>query len=612
MVRRVASQGSAASRTVRFAASLWMGFSLLVPATALCAKKEYPPEANPNRRGMAAIEQGRLPEAHQLFEEAISNEFEPMKANYGLGLVHMRQGEFREAEPLFRKALSFQLTDDEFPDGRAWLGVALLRMGRVREAKQQLEQARRAGDLWVAAYGLARLAILEKRYPDAEQLLAKGAQAKGLKEGEDLYDSGMALLHYAQSDYSAAEKPAMAAMKLNPSEPEVAALLSDIYVKLGAPELAVEAYRAALDAPGTIRTAPMLQALGAAYEKTGKYQEALKTYAEAAQLDSLYAPAYKSIGKLYVRAKKEETAVPYLLRYTKLIQSDADGYAELSKACLAIRKYRTAIDAAKQAFTLDSTQVDTRLALARASFYDRGKGRSAQLYATVKDTSLFDAADYTRRGQIALDRGDVATASKLVDKAVAMDPTLPDAYAARGYIAMKESKLDEAVGHLQKAAELAAKTPAIAARFQLNVGVALLQMKRTSEGIAVLRKAKSVAPDDAQIRIALGQALVAVDSVAVAASEFKAAVEREPKNGKALRFLASCQLKQSAFAEAATSLEAATVVEPDNADAWALLGQVYQNLKEDAKAQAALDKVRALNPNHSSLKGGAQTAKQAP
>ena len=44
--------------------------------------------------------------------EAVANEFEPMKANYGLGVLHMRQGEFREGETFLRKALTYQITDD--------------------------------------------------------------------------------------------------------------------------------------------------------------------------------------------------------------------------------------------------------------------------------------------------------------------------------------------------------------------------------------------------------------------------------------------------------------------------------------------------------------------
>ena len=120
-----------ASRLVRTIA-LSALVALVVPWTAShAAKKEYSYETNPVRLGRKALEEGKVSEAKAQFEEAIANEWELPGAKAGLAEVKVLNGNLEDAEPLFRESIAMQST----PEAHAGLGLLLLRMGRVDEAK---------------------------------------------------------------------------------------------------------------------------------------------------------------------------------------------------------------------------------------------------------------------------------------------------------------------------------------------------------------------------------------------------------------------------------------------------------------------------------------------
>lgn len=565
------------------------------------------------RQGLEYLGGNQLGEAAQAFRQAIEAGISLPRAQYGLGMVQLRQGETRAAEETLRKSVAGLQLASDLPDAYAALALAQLRNGRPREARSNVDKALGADPgLWLGHYTEARLLLLDGKPDQAEVALERGNALKGVRGGEDLYQFGQALLHVARNDLQGAGIHAQAAVSLNPCDPEVAGVLADIYVKQGAAPQAAEVLKGALDAAGTVRTAAMLQALGTVQERAGQYAEAIDSYQKATQLDGKYAPAYKSIGNLLSRAGKFETALPFLVKYNDLEGGDVEGLVLLANVAVTARSYRRANDAARKAYGLDSTQVATKLALARAAFHDRDKPTSARLYKVVSDTSMYDAGDYTRLAQLALDRSDIAAARRLSDKAFALDPKLPDTQIAQGLIDLKDNKPDDAIAHLQKAVELAADAPTVAAGAQLNLGVVLLQQKRTSDGIAALRKAKALAPDNSAVRLPLAQALVATDSLAAAAVEYQGIVDIDPKNARALRGLATCQIKVEKYADAVKSLETATTVEAGNADGWALLGQAYLGVDEIEKAKSAFEKALAIAPNNQAATKGLQMAKRTP
>ena len=281
--------------------------ALALPVRNGQAQPSYTIDTDPIRLGNRAFDEGRLDEARRRYQEAVTADYQPARALFGLAQIAVRQGRFREAEPFFRQALDRR---SDYAEARAGLGLWLLRSGRTDEARAELERALTSkSDLWEALYGQARLALAEDRADDAEALLKKGAGRHGLKEGEELYHHGMALLHLRRGDLTGAESEALVALSLNPGEPEFGTLVGEIYEKKNVPSLAIDAYEQALATPGVSPTALTWHTLGRLYQRVERYTEARDSYLKAVALDSTYTPALRDLADLLRLARQNDRAL---------------------------------------------------------------------------------------------------------------------------------------------------------------------------------------------------------------------------------------------------------------------------------------------------------------
>ncbi len=577
--------------------ALVIGLAVLGAAGSVHAQsKTYSYETNPVRLGSKALDEGRLAEAKAQFEEAIANQWEVAQARAGLADTYVRMGNPGEAEPLYRASIAAQPT----AEGHAGLGILLVQLGRVDEAKQEIDKALgMKGDLWEAQFGKALIAIEEKQYDEARKLLEKGKKKKqGLKDGEDKYHFGMGKLLFAQGDLAGAETEALLAMTMNTTTPAFTTLVADIYVQRGVPALAIQTYQKVLAQPGATPTAPFMHQLGTLFEKIQEPNEALRHYQEAVKADSMYAPALRDMARLYTLANVYDKATVAYSRYVQIVPDDLESLVGFTRAALETRQYKSAHDAAKRAFAMDSTRTDIRLLFARSAYQDHDKERATQLYASVTDSTLFEPVDYIRLGQIAYEAKRFDEARAKLYEGTTRDSTAVEGFFTLGILEMQQGNPEAAVAALRKTVELA---PTFSPG-PLNLGIALLQAKQAEEGIAALRQAQTLAPENPQVLISLAQALVSADSVTAAIAEYRRAIDLEPTNGKALRGLGFCQLKRQSYGEAVTALKDATVADPQSADGWAMLGQAYLGLNDVLRAKQAAAKALAINPSHPTAK----------
>lgn len=605
--------GRPRSQTRGAIALIALALAIMIPLVAQAAKKSYRYEDDPIRLGLKALEEGRIDEARNFFNEAIENEHQIYRAHYGLAELLSVQADYANAEPLYRQAIiekNKETGSADFPEAHVGLGFVLMRLQRYAEAKQEFDQAlREKGGLWEAQYGLARIAIEDGKIDDAAGLLEKGAKKKGLKEREDLYRYGMGLVQYKKDDLLAAEKNALAAFAINPNDPDYGTLVAEIYTKRGARTLAIDAYEKALATPGLMVTAPVHHSLGVLYQEEKRYNDALEQYKHAVRMDSTYAAAVKDMAALYSLANRNEEAATAYLAYSRLRPDDSSGFAGFAEACLKTKRNKQAMEAAQEAFKINSTNVAVRITLARASFVNRERGKAGRLYATVTDSTRFEALDYVRIGQIQLDAKEYDPAKANLLHALKMDSTQADAYFSLGLISLGQAHPDTAVIHFERSVQLA---PTNAGAW-LNMGIARLQFKppMLPEAIAALREAVRLAPDYAAGRAFLAQALVSADSVGAAVREYKIVREKDPSNAMALRGLGFCYLKLKDYGQAASVLKEATAADGANADGWAMLGQAQALQGQMEVAMSSLEKALAINPNHSSAKSARDAIKGA-
>lgn len=583
---------------------------LLQLATTALAKKSYRYEDDPVRLGFKALEEGNFEEAQSKFDEAIANEHQIYKARFGIGEILYLKGSYAEAEPLYRQAIiekNKETGSPDYPEANAGLGLVLLRLARQAEAREAFEQAlKEKGKLWKAHYGMARIALDEDRLRDAEKHLEKGKKKKGIEENEDLYRYGMALLQYAQGEIKAAEKNALAALNINPNDSNYGTLVAQIYTEQGDATLAIIEFEKVLQQPGLLVRAPVHHDLGVLYQKEKRYTEALAQYQEAVRKDSTYAVAWKDMATLYALATRHKDAAQSFLTYTQLRQDDPDGYLGLAKSALEAGLKRPALDAATEAFALDSLRTEIRLTYARAAFTGNEKPLAQRLYESLPDTTRFEGIDFVRMGQLKLDAGQHDAARDDLFKSIDMDSTQADAYFALGLLYLNTGKPDSTVTYLEKTLEVQPGHPGAL----VNLGIAWLrQPGEACNAISPLRGAVDVAPTYTSARTMLAMALVNchTDSLSAAIVEYKAALEQEPENAGALRGLGFCYLRRGDHGQAVRVLRQATSAEPRNADGWTMLGQAQAIGGNTDVAITSFEKALEINPEHPNAKKGLET-----
>jgi len=588
-------------KTMAFLACLALGATA---ATTALAETKYRYEEDPIRLGNKALVESRLADAEREFQKAIATDYQVYRGRCGLAYILMRQGESAKAEPVFRQALEEtkkETGSEDFPELHAGLGLVLVRLGHYPEAKHHLELAlKQRESYWPAEYGLARLAMQEKRWDDARILVNRGKDKRGLENGEEYYLYGLALLQRNDGQLEEAEKNAQKAQVIDPAQPEYTVLVAEIYEQQNSPELAIREYERALAAPGALPNARLLHNLGVQYEKNKRFNEALDRYKKAVEVDSTYTPAWKNMAALYALGKQYERAAVAWGRYTTLQPADIEGQVGLATACLKTNRVQPGKQAALKAWEIDSTRVDIRLLVARSSFLTQDKARAERLYWSIEDSTLFEAQDRVCLGQMEAKEKDFETAERHYRDAMALDPTLPDAPFSMGVMFLQAAKPDSAKVYLEKALVMNPRSSGA----HLNLGIALMQLKRNQEAARSLRQATVLAPSFAQGWVYLGHAQLAADSAAAANASYKKALELEPKNGPALRGVGFQHLQKGEYQEAVPYFKLSTESDPRSVDSWTMLGQAELGLGNFPEASQAFRRALDIRPTHEPAKIG--------
>lgn len=577
------------------------------------AQKKYTYETDPIRVGNKALEKNDLAAAKTAFQEAITNGYEVPKAKVGLADVEVRTGHFQEAEALYRDAIDTNAREGgkAVPEAEAGLGILLIDGQRWDEGIQHLNAAYKANSgYWPAIYGQARIEIRAKKFDKAKTYLDWGASRKGIAQGEDLYHRGMAMYFMARNQLQDAEKEALNAMHLNPTDYRHGVLVARVYEARNVPASAIAACEDVLRTPGVEPTASFIHFLGTLYQKAGRYNDARDRYVQAMDIDSTYAPVLKDLGGLFELGKQYDNASRVYMRYIALEPNDIQAYVGLAESLGESGRYPQALETANKAMAIDSTRADVRLAYARAALRNRDKAlrsRGASMYASLPDSVKLKAEDLTLLAAYEIDNNQIDQARAHLDKAVQADSSYADAYFQQGLLAFKANSPDSAITAFEEAIKRDAKVPL----YHLNLGVAYFQRNELDKAKGSLRRAIALDKRPVMGHVLLGQALVSSDSLDAATAEYQKALALDAKNARALRGLGFTYLRMSAFDKAADTYKAATDSDPRNADGWAGLGQSYLGLGDLANAEDAFTKAQSIDPSNQSLKRGRELLNKA-
>ena len=261
----------------------------------------------------------------------------------------------------------------------------------------------------------------------------------------------------------------------------------------GKVEEAIPAYRKYLLARPTSLIA--LSNLGAALAKTGRYQEAITQYRKALQLQPNNPPIEMNLGLAYYKTNQIDLAAATLEKVHKAAPEQPQPKLLLADCWLSMGKNKDVIDLLSGANVEDKAVAYLLgTALVRDKQLDRGQpiidrilrdGDTAEAHLLL-GTTKFNALDYP---------------AALVDleKAVQLNPNLPDVYAWYGQALLRTGDPARATEAFQKALE-ANPTDFLA---NLQLAVLLKEEQKMPQARALLKKAMLMRPADINARYQL-------------------------------------------------------------------------------------------------------------
>ena len=596
---------------------------LLAGVLALATALAPPATADALRDGKDALEAGRYDDAVAAYRTATTETPNEAPAWLGLGLALEKKRQWQAALEAFQKASAI---DARLAEPLRGQGAMLLRLDRPAEAEAAFRGAVAIDRKFPAAQlGLGESLVRQRKIPEAIAVYEAGVRF-GQKTVPDFY-KGLGEAQAARDSLQSAEvwllKAREAATSMAPSvQGPIFRALGDLYMQRKIPTLAIVNYEQAKGIDAADLDTKM--ALGDAYYRAGRYNEALTEYKDVVDADPNYAQGYLKLGNLYYLASQTDPqrviqAIEVLEKLLTIEPQNLEG-----KALLAQALFRTGRAAEKQRAKELLDEIEKTGTFPPAAWrvrgvmqYESGEFQNAlnsfarsprlevidlkrvadsyrRLGAEAADTTrkaaLYQSADSVyvviidrdtasadaKRGQFERARlrylmKDYPGAVERFERAIALDPNSGEAYYYLGL--SKRAQGDDTAGlrAIQKAVELEPRQ----AGWYIQLGAAHSKLKATAEAKAAFQQAASL--DDS----------TTVGAIARQQQGYFALVEKD-------------------YATAIRVLEGSAAIDAKQWQTWLWLGQAYQNSKQIEKAREAYRKVQQLKPGEPNSAKGLQ------
>ena len=564
-------------------------------------------------RGQEYFEQANYEKARVEFRNALQITPNDAEARYQAGRVAEKLGDIREALGMYQGAIE---SNPEQVQARANLGRLFVFGGAPERALEIVKPG------------------LEKHPDSAELLTVRSAARLQMKDREG-----------ALADVKRA-------VELAPADENAVALLASLYRQSGEGPRAIELVSGALQKiPASV---DLRQVLANLYINAGEPARAEEQLRKVVELQPKQLPSRYSLALFYTRSKRLDDAEKALQEAMTAVPENDDAKLVYVEFLSSQRSHEQAERALRGFIAKNPDDFDLQLGLGafqqragatqdaiatyrkivadrqsgskgvtarnRIAVIDVMQGRREEaqtLIAEVLKASPRDNDALTLRGNLALDKGDTATAIADLRAVLRDQPNAAPVLRAlaRAHLANNESALAEENLH----AAIDAAPGEMAARVEL--AQLLMQTGRSEQAVALLEEAVKRAPTDASAREALVRAYLAkadLDAARTAAEdlrtlapklavapylaglvaqeqkrfddaerEFKQALELQPTAMDALAALTRLQLARGHGPDAIARVQAMVSADPQNAIARNLLGELHMQTRDFTAA--ALD-----------------------
>ncbi|XP_074554804.1 protein O-mannosyl-transferase TMTC1 [Halichoeres trimaculatus] len=323
-----------------------------------------------------------------------------------------------EAERYYRKALD---TNPQHNRALFNLGNLLKSHGKEKEAETLLRDSIRFGPHFADAYSsLASLYAEQKRFTEANEVYLKGIE--NCPDSSDLHNNyGVFLVDAGEGELAAAHY--QQAVRLKPAHYVAMVNLGRLLRSSNENKEAESWYKRALQ---VTRKVDILTPLGALYYNTGRYEEALQVYREAAALQPNSADIWLALAQVLAMAGRTKEAEKMTQDIISREGNCIECYRLLSAIYSKRGNYTEALDALDQALQQNPSDLTVRAEL----YFSKGNqlremnqlDRAFESYKLAVELKPDQSQAWMNMGGIQHIKGDYAAARMYYQRALLLSP----------------------------------------------------------------------------------------------------------------------------------------------------------------------------------------------
>jgi len=406
-------------------------------------------------RGIIHAARGRAGEARSAFEKALQIEPREVRALIGQGEVFFHEGRFTEALTRFETAVQ---TDPANVDAIVSAAKAKIMLERLADAKTQLSAARSAypKDPRVA-YFSGRVAEALGDKPTAEREYQAAIDRVDPKDTDAVLPYvGLATLLAGQGRAKEADAKLAEARTKLPDSAVMQRALGEVAAVQGAFDVAVTHFQSAMEKdPLDLSTRFKL---GVTLRRMRKLDAARAEFDKIFAADKDYPGLALERGLLYEDAGDVDKALEQFQGALAKAPDDPDLQMRVGAAYTAIGRSADAVPILKKVIEKRANSAEANHYLGRAIFL-QGGAKEAEAMRYLKRAVELDPNHAEYHLYVAWAANESASpqlglAREHVDKALAIDKLLADAYWQRGVLERKLGTVDDAIKDLKHALAL--------------------------------------------------------------------------------------------------------------------------------------------------------------
>jgi len=405
-------------------------------------------------RGRIFLSSGRAGDARSAFEASLKLDNRNVDALIGQGTVFYEESRFTEALTRFDTALAAR-PDDE--NAVALDALTKIKLERLKDAKDQLVAARAKFPRSMRiSFALAQAERALGNIADAEKDLRQAIDFAAPKDPSSVEPYiGLATLLIAHNrDKDASDVIEEARARLPDAAP-VAVAFGEYDAAQGKYEDAVAHFRHALDlSPNSLSTHFKL---GVTYRHMRKTDLAAQEFDQVLALDKDYPGLALERGLLFEDSGEVDRALEQFKNALARAPDDPDLQLRVGAAYVAIGRPEEALTMLRKVLEKRGTSAEANHYLGRALFGKEGATNEAMRFlkrAVELDPNRAEYHLYVAWAANDANPAQLGLAQDEIDKALALDKLLADAYWQRGVLERKRLAVDDALKDLRHALDL--------------------------------------------------------------------------------------------------------------------------------------------------------------